>query len=569
MAEQFIDPGYYNQNKYNTYNEYANFKYGNMQNAPTGQTTGGTLLYNTAIPGVSSATPNTFYNYVPEPAQLKEGNVVLYGGNVTAQNPTIQNLAKSGMVKEYADANGKTLGVQMLKPYSDPNAVPIPNDESLKNDLLNTQNRALGIGMETTNNSLPSYTDPNSEFIRSLFQTSNLDEQSQIAGVEGQKKTNLDLLKQQYDTEIQRINEDTGRAIQDINSKAGASNMSLKRILARGGALSGSTTGAMAVTALDNAYQSQITKLNQTAERLKSDTWSALLSGNAKVAAEAQKAMDEIKKSVADAQQNRIDNMLKYMTFQQNQQQLQTNTQLDILKTIQDTPIGQSFVINGVSYTGLKQPTKDTQLIKNEMTGDSMLIDTQTGETISVIKGTGATTEQNMVLDMANKYQDAGILPTDTLSQASSKLKNSRIYQDQVRGPVGSGGGKRIDQELREDVVSLSEEIQAGSLTQEQAFNRLRTLYSLDEVSDETIKRYLSQATGTEYQPQNIEEMAQSWLSLEDQGLGVWGTGKTTVGGATGAVLKEIPGVMTGVFDSILAGNKRAWDEFGNLITGK
>lgn len=569
MAEQFIDPGYYNQNKYNTYNEYANFKYGNMQNAPTGQTTGGTLLYNTAIPGVSSATPNTFYNYVPEPAQLKEGNVVLYGGNVTAQNPTIQNLAKSGMVKEYTDANGKTLGVQMLKPYSNPGAVPIPNDESLKNDLLNTQNRALGIGTDTTNNSLPSYTDPNSEFIRSLFQTSNLDEQSQIAGVEGQKKTNLDLLKQQYDTEIQRINEDTGRAIQDINSKAGASNMSLKRILARGGALSGSTTGAMAVTALDNAYQSQITKLNQTAERLKSDTWSALLSGNAKVAAEAQKAMDEIKKSVADAQQNRIDNMLKYMTFQQNQQQLQTNTQLDILKTIQDTPIGQSFVINGVSYTGLKQPTKDTQLIKNEMTGDSMLIDTQTGETISVIKGTGATTEQNMVLDMANKYQDAGILPTDTLSQASSKLKNSRIYQDQVRGPVGSGGGKRIDQELREDVVSLSEEIQAGSLTQEQAFNRLRTLYSLDEVSDETIKRYLSQATGTEYQPQNIEEMAQSWLSLEDQGLGVWGTGKTTVGGATGAVLKEIPGVMTGVFDSILAGNKRAWDEFGNLITGK
>lgn len=515
-------------------------------------------------------SPNTFYNYVPEPAQLKEGNVVLYGGNVTAQNPTIQNLAKSGMVKEYTDANGKTLGVQMLKPYSDPNAVPIPNDESLKSDLLNTQNQALGIGMETTNNSLPAYTDPNSEFIRSLFQTSNLDEQSQIAGVEGQKKTNLDLLKQQYDTEISRINDDTQLAIQDINSKAGASNLSLKRILARGGALSGSTTGAMAVTALDNAYQSQITKLNQTAERLKSDTWSALLSGNAKVAAEAQKAMDEIKKSVADAQQNRIDNMLKYMTFQQNQQQLQTNTQLDILKTIQDTPIGQSFVINGVSYTGLKQPTKDTQLIKNEMTGDSMLIDTQTGETISVIKGTGATTEQNMVLDMANKYQDAGILPTDTLSQASSKLKNSRIYQDQVRGPVGSGSGNdKIDQALREDVVAMSEDIQAGNLTTEQAFNRLRTLYTKSEASDEVIKSYLSQVTGTEYAPQTIEDIAQEWLSPEEQGLGVWGTGKTTAGGATGAVLKELPGAMTGAFDSILAGNKRVWDEFGNLITGK
>jgi len=40
---------------------------------------------------------------------------------------------------------------------------------------------------------------------------------------------------------------------------------------------------------------------------------------------------------------------------------------------------------------------------------------------------------------------DAGILPTDTLAVAQAKLKSSRIYQDQVRGPVGTSGGGTMD----------------------------------------------------------------------------------------------------------------------------
>lgn len=46
--------------------------------------------------------------------------------------------------------------------------------------------------------------------------------------------------------------------------------------------------------------------------------------------------------------------------------------------------------------------------------------------------------EKALVLDMAGKYSDAGILPTDTLAQATAKQKNSKIYQDQIRGPVGN-----------------------------------------------------------------------------------------------------------------------------------
>ncbi len=48
--------------------------------------------------------------------------------------------------------------------------------------------------------------------------------------------------------------------------------------------------------------------------------------------------------------------------------------------------------------------------------------------------------ERDILANMIAKYPDAGIRMTDTAQMAESKLKNSRIYQDQVRGPVGAGG---------------------------------------------------------------------------------------------------------------------------------
>ena len=47
------------------------------------------------------------------------------------------------------------------------------------------------------------------------------------------------------------------------------------------------------------------------------------------------------------------------------------------------------------------------------------------------------------VLELRQRYPDAGISATDTFDVASSKLSNSRIYREQVRPPAtgGSGGG--------------------------------------------------------------------------------------------------------------------------------
>lgn len=50
----------------------------------------------------------------------------------------------------------------------------------------------------------------------------------------------------------------------------------------------------------------------------------------------------------------------------------------------------------------------------------------------------------NYVYDMMGKYGDAGILPTDSFATIQTKIKGSKIYQDQVRAPVGSGGGSTV-----------------------------------------------------------------------------------------------------------------------------
>jgi hypothetical protein len=49
--------------------------------------------------------------------------------------------------------------------------------------------------------------------------------------------------------------------------------------------------------------------------------------------------------------------------------------------------------------------------------------------------------DKNAVLELRQKYPDAGITAKDSFETASAKLKNSRIYGEQVRPPAGAGGG--------------------------------------------------------------------------------------------------------------------------------
>lgn len=97
-----------------------------------------------------------------------------------------------------------------------------------------------------------------------------------------------------------------------------------------------------------------------------------------------------------------------------------------------------------------KQEKKDIQNLKLEaikagITDQNIL--SQIGnaktanEAMQILGVNMPSQDKSLVIDLATKYADAGITLSDTLAQAQAKLKNSRIYQEQVRGPVGSGGG--------------------------------------------------------------------------------------------------------------------------------
>lgn len=52
-----------------------------------------------------------------------------------------------------------------------------------------------------------------------------------------------------------------------------------------------------------------------------------------------------------------------------------------------------------------------------------------------------SSADKDAVLNLRQKYPDAGILATDSFAVASSKLGNSRIYTEMVRPPSSGGGG--------------------------------------------------------------------------------------------------------------------------------
>ncbi len=64
----------------------------------------------------------------------------------------------------------------------------------------------------------------------------------------------------------------------------------------------------------------------------------------------------------------------------------------------------------------------------------------RTFSNVAIVNGS-AQKEKDMVIKLANEYPDAGIQINDSLGTAQSKLEKSKLYKDQVRGPVGGGGG--------------------------------------------------------------------------------------------------------------------------------
>lgn len=102
-------------------------------------------------------------------------------------------------------------------------------------------------------------------------------------------------------------------------------------------------------------------------------------------------------------------------------------------------------------------------------------------------------TSKALVLDMAGKYVDAGILPTDTLAVAQSKLKNSKIYQDQVRGPVGSETTKLTTEEkaVQTDINAELDKLSKGTSDWGTSWNYIKNRYPdiPTDILDEALRK--------------------------------------------------------------------------------
>lgn len=108
-------------------------------------------------------------------------------------------------------------------------------------------------------------------------------------------------------------------------------------------------------------------------------------------------------------------------------------------------------IINTLGYDGLLEATGGdpwTMGLVEKSLGLS------SGQLQKLSQASAKKQSQAITMELIAKYPDAGISPNDTYEVAASKLKNSRIYQDQVRPPQGSGGGPSKSDLLAADIKS-------------------------------------------------------------------------------------------------------------------
>ena len=387
---------------------------------------------------------STYYGSIPSNLNtLKKGDVLLFNDQVSFQSPQIQQMFKEGYLTSYNDPKtGSAAGVMINSNYTPIGNLPaeiLPTPNEIKDDLMTVKNNSLNQGkfQATDVNGNAYWTDINpagNSDLATPAAVSNYDTRKAAILAEAEQRKSL--LKQGLETQYSAIDTQIGSAIQNQKDIGGRTSGAMRRILAKAGGIDG-TNASQVIATQESVLSNQIATLEKQRGDLKAKAYASYLAGDLADQKETRQAILDLEKQINETNQQRLDNLVKLMNLQNNQKQMDIST----LNALSDLPEGQSVEIGGVVYKGLKKPTKDTQLVKNELTGDSQLIDLQTGDVISTIQGTGASAEQEMVVNMAKSYEDAGILPTDTLAQATAKLRNSNIYKQQTRLAGGGGGG--------------------------------------------------------------------------------------------------------------------------------
>jgi hypothetical protein len=143
---------------------------------------------------------------------------------------------------------------------------------------------------------------------------------------------------------------------------------------------------------------------------------------------------------------------LKYATIEArlNTYQAQLNALLPTLsKEEKQVALAQQVLLDREKQSVADKKEKEKQIqsvmlqaVEAGVTDQNILGKISAATSIeSAISLLGQGMPDRNVAAIMSQYPDAGITPKDTLATAQAKIKNSRIYQDQVRAPVGGGGG--------------------------------------------------------------------------------------------------------------------------------
>ena len=274
----------------------------------------------------------TYYSSPPQLEQLKPEDVIFYNNanNVNFQTPQIQELFKQGAIQGWQDPlkpGTGDIGVKIIKPYVNPNTLPNlsptgnladaqnkvltsgqPSLDTIKDDLLNTQQNALNQGkyQSTDVNGNAYWTDVNPSVLApetTTTATTNI-------GLSIKEQTDKFLAGQLANTKAQ-IESAAKQSIQNTTDLAGRTSGAMRRMLAKAGGSQGGiggTDAAQVMATQDSVLQSNIQEIEDKKQQLISQAQSDYQKGMISNMQSYQESLQKLEEAQYKQRQDKWDN---------------------------------------------------------------------------------------------------------------------------------------------------------------------------------------------------------------------------------------------------------------------
>jgi len=347
------------------------------------------------------------------------------------------------------------------------------------------------------------------------------------------------LLEQQRDAALASTGSQFDQAIQGTKDVGGRTRGTLNRILGRAGGFT-TTAGGMALATQENQLTQQINKLEDAKARALAGVENAYMTGKLQAAKDARDNFNDINKQVQDAQQQRIDNYLKFIQVQQDEESNKLaaeKMQADIdSKGLTDDIKEYEYAVKYNDYQGtlgewiakegktetILTPTQYTQATKlaRELYGtirtkdqieqfiDPIVKRMEAGETIDEIADS---------LRFAGQSPEFSGLVREAAQQITAKLstKQTETVFDKIDDVLATGDISKLQDYLKKIAIDYS----AGGTEQaKMIMGQERTVEFLEEIEDD-LAAYEAAGGNTNIFTGTLEEMAKKVGAVRDAEL--------------------------------------------------